>query len=101
MNYERLEQEVVRQQAKPVRDLSPAWERYRPLGDANAVVLGRIKHFADAKRISLTALEVMGTRFAVRNGGAVWLAWSATAQLNGSRVVLIATARPNRVSTAR
>jgi len=93
VNYERLEQEVARQRAKPVRDLSPAWKRYRPLGEANEVVLGRIRHFADAKRISLSALETMGTRFAVRKGGAVWLAWSASAQLNGSRIITAVKSR--------
>lgn len=89
--YERLE-EVAR--PKPVRDLSQAWdERYRPLGEANEVVLSRIRHFCDEKRITLTALECMGTRFAVRNGGAVWLAWAASAQLNGSRIVTAVKSR--------
>jgi len=93
VKYEQLEQEVARQQSKPVRDLSRAWERFQPLDEANQVVLGRIKHFADTKRISLAALEAMGTRFAVRNGGGVWLAWSATAQLNGSRIVTAVKSR--------
>jgi len=56
-------------------------------------VLGRIRHFADEKRISLSALECMGTRWTVRNGGAVWLAWAATAQMNGSRVVTAVKSR--------
>jgi hypothetical protein len=89
--YERLE-EVAR--PKPVRDLSQAWdERYRPLGEANEVVLSRIRHFCDEKPITLTALECMGTRFAVRNGGAVWLAWAASVQLNGSRIVTAVKSR--------
>jgi AAA domain len=35
----------------------------------------------------------MGTRWAVRNGGAVWLAWAASGQLNGSRVVTAVKSR--------
>ena len=93
MNYERLEREVVQREQKPVRDLSGTWERYRPLGEADEVVLGRIRHFAEEKRITLTALECMGTRFAVRNGGGVWLAWAASAQLNGRRVVTAVKSR--------
>jgi hypothetical protein len=92
MGYERLEQEVAHQR-KPVRDLSTAWEHYRPLAEANETVLTRIRHFANEKRISLTALECMGTRWAIRNGGAVWLAWAATAQLNGRRVVTAVKSR--------
>ena len=76
-----------------MRDLSRAWERFRPLGEADEVVLGRITHWCDEKRISLTALECMGTRLAVRNGGSVWLAWAASAQLNGSRVVTAVKSR--------
>ena len=98
MKYEQLEQEVA-QQAKPVRDLSQAWERYQPLGEANEVVLGRIRHFAGEKRITLSALECMETRWAVRNGGAVWLAWAATAQLNGSRVVTAVADRVGEVGS--
>jgi energy-coupling factor transporter ATP-binding protein EcfA2 len=93
VKYEQLEQEVARQQYKPVRNLSRAWERFQPLGEATEVVLGRIQHFADTKRISLSALECMETRWAIRNGGAVWLAWAATAQLNGSRVVTAVKSR--------
>jgi hypothetical protein len=56
-------------------------------------VLGRIRHFCDEKRISLTALECMGTRWTVRHGGAVWLAWATSAQLNGTRVVTAVKSR--------
>ena len=56
-------------------------------------MLARIRHFADEKRITLAALESMGTRWTVRNGGAVWLAWAASAQLNGSRVVAAVKSR--------
>lgn len=56
-------------------------------------MLGRIRHFCDEKRISLTALECMGTRWAVRNGGSIWIAWAASAQLNGRRVVTAVKAR--------
>jgi hypothetical protein len=93
VNYEQLEREVVQREQKPPSDLSGAWERFQPLGEADEVVLGRIRHFADEKRITLTALECMGTRWAVRNGGAVWLAWAASAQLNGTRVVTAVKSR--------
>src|SRR6185437_13389991 len=90
-DYDRLE-EVARQR-KPAHDLSVAWERFRPLGEADGVVLDRIQHFADEKRTSLSALEAMETRWTVRNCGSVWLAWAASAQLNGSRVVTAVKSR--------
>jgi AAA domain len=93
VDYDRLEREVAQREQKPPRDLSRAWERFRPLGEADEVVLARIQHFCEGKRISLTALECMGTRWTVRNGGAVWLAWAASAQLNGTRVVTAVKAR--------
>jgi hypothetical protein len=53
---------------KAARDLSPTWDHYRRLRDADEVVLGQIRCFADEKRITLTALESMGTRWTVRTG---------------------------------
>jgi AAA domain len=93
VDYDRLEREVAQREQKPPRDLSRAWERFQPLGEANESVLGRIRYWCEEKRISLTALECMGTRWAVRNGGAVWLAWAVSAQLNGSRVVTAVKSR--------
>jgi hypothetical protein len=72
--YSRLAREQSREGL--ARDWSRAWDRLVPLAEASEEVRMRVEQFAAGKRISLAALDALGTRIAIRKGGGVWLAWA-------------------------
>lgn len=84
MSYDKLEQEVSR--SKAARDLSRDWAQWQPLTDAPSAVRERIEAFAREKRITVGALELLGTRWRSHKGGAVALGWATFVSSNGHQV---------------
>jgi hypothetical protein len=72
--YRQLEQEA----AKPKRltDHSAAWRQMTPISGINGSTGDRIQAFADSKRITLDALDAMGTRVKLGDHGSIELAWA-------------------------
>jgi len=84
--YRRLEREQTR--PAEIRDHSAAWERLQPVAATNGTLRERIEQFAATKRITLDALEELGTRVEVRGKGPeIWLAWASAALRGDQRIV--------------
>src|SRR5687767_5021897 len=88
-SYDRLEAD--QEKRRTVRDHSAAWERLTPLADVNGIVRERVENFAREKRISVEALEAIGTRVVVRRSGEVQLAFAGE---NGACSVTAIKYRP-------
>lgn len=83
--YGRLEREA--NAPRRARDLSAAWERATPLAGLGPELRARVERFAESKRITLEALEALGTRLLVRGRGPEYLlAWATVARLDKRRV---------------
>jgi AAA domain len=91
-SYERLEAES-RRPAK-VTDHSAAWSQLEPIGSTNGSTRERVECFCAEKRITLAALEALGTRVRVDRHGGVELAWGYPAQVNGRQVITALKFRP-------
>lgn len=84
--YRRLEREE--EGPSELHDYSAAWDRLQPLAAVNGTLRERLEAFAASKRISLAALEALGTRVDVRGKGPeIRLAWAYPA-LRGGRVIV-------------
>lgn len=89
MSYDRLRDEQERP-PKRIVDWTATWERLEPLAAVDADAAAALKRFCDAKRITVSALEQLGARIAVRQG-AYWLAFAGT---NGNGRVTALKYRP-------
>ena len=75
-------------------DHSAIWERLPGLAATNGTVLARIEHFAASKRISIAALEALGTRVKLDVHGGVELAWATTLTRPNGTIVSAIKYRP-------
>jgi hypothetical protein len=74
-DYDRLEHSE-RSTAKRVIDHSEKWATLEPVASVNGQTGERIRAFCESKRITVAALEALGTRVAVRRGGKVELVFA-------------------------
>jgi hypothetical protein len=70
-----------------LRDLTNEWERYAPLADLPAAALARVEAFCESKRITVEALEQLGTRARVNRHGGVVLAYPRYAGVDDGSIV--------------
>ena len=84
MSYEQIAEQLERRGAP--RDLAGVWEELTPLEDAAPEVRARVERFAETKRLTLEALEAIGTRLSLRGRGPdIVLAWAAYGRVAGRR----------------
>jgi hypothetical protein len=92
--YARLETEAAR--PGRVVDHAAAWAQLTPIGHADLQTRALIEAFCERKRITFESLDMLGTRFRVRKGGAVELAWGfpSGARQGGGRAITALKYRP-------
>ena len=61
---------------KRLSDHTAAWLRLEPVSSCNGTTRDRIEHFCETKRITVAALEALGTRVKVDRHGSVELAFA-------------------------
>jgi hypothetical protein len=81
--YEQLARDNT---ARPVKDLTSAWQRLTPVADMNGIVEERVREFCEAKRITLEALAALDTRVRIEKNGGVDLAWATHGMKDGRRI---------------
>jgi len=89
VSYDRLRDEQERP-TKRIVDWTATWGRLEPLAAVGSDAAAALEHFCKAKRITVAALEQLGARIAVRQGG-YWLAFSGS---NGDGRVTALKYRP-------
>ncbi|PWU23556.1 MAG: hypothetical protein C5B48_08415 [Candidatus Rokuibacteriota bacterium] len=72
-DYDRLEQETS--EPKRVVNHAERWRQLEPVGVVNGPLGERIRFFCDEKRISVEALQALGTRVRIDANGGTELAW--------------------------
>jgi len=88
-DYDRLERSD--RAPKRVVDHSATWAKLEPVGSLNGQTEERLRSFCASKRITLEALEALGSRVALRRGGRVELAFAGE---NGQGAVTAIKYRP-------
>jgi hypothetical protein len=83
--------DVGAERPRTVRDHTQTWERLRRIGDAPDSVRAELARFCESRRITLEALEQLGTRVTRRRDTGLCLAYAGT---NGNGVVVAIKYRP-------
>jgi hypothetical protein len=73
-DYDQLE--LSERAPKRVVDHSATWATLEPIASVNGQTEQRIRAFCESKRITVAALAALGTRFAIRRGGKLELAFA-------------------------
>jgi hypothetical protein len=71
-----------------VRDHTAAWNRLAPIADASPTALAAVEAFCDRKRITVAALEALGTRVTHRGDMGLCLAYAGRSPATGHVVAI-------------